>query len=467
MKRSQMSWLLVKLLLLIFATGNFAMGQAPLGSGFTFQAKLDEAGQPANGSYNMEFRLYGDAVGGTQIGSTENITNIPVVDGRFTVELDFGSEVFDGDARWLQVEVDNVVLSPRQPITGSPYSIQTRGIFADENENLGVGTTTPSAKLHVRGNGSGTVMRVSNGGPGGTAIIAGDVTGTGSAASFYGITSSNLMTVHNDGSGRAALFRGDVSFAAGDVDVAGELIVGPDNLAVLSNGFVGIGRQTPIVPNNSYFDVQTPAGNNQFGGMHMATDGEGGIPYYGYAAGGTTDAFTFFNGGTGDWGLRTFGIDRITVKNNGRVGISTFTPGFLLEVNGSAGKPGGGSWSNSSDRRLKKNIQDLAGSLEKLMKLRGVSFEYIDPKAINELEGERIGVIAQEVEKVFPDWVHQRDDGYKAVTFRGFEALTVEALCELRSEKDEQIQTLEAENDQLRERLETLEANVQRLLTNQ
>ena len=75
-------------------------------------------------------------------------------------------------------------------------------------------------------------------------------------------------------------------------------------------------------------------------------------------------------------------------------------------------------------------------------------------------------MIAQEVEKVFPDWVHQRDDGYKAVTFRGFEALTVEALRELRSEKDQQIETLEAENDELRERLETLEASVHSLLSN-
>ena len=75
-------------------------------------------------------------------------------------------------------------------------------------------------------------------------------------------------------------------------------------------------------------------------------------------------------------------------------------------------------------------------------------------------------LFAQEVEKVFPDWVHQRDDGYKAVTFRGFEALTVEALRELRSEKDQQIETLEAENDELRERLETLEASVHSLLSN-
>ena len=93
------------------------------------------------------------------------------------------------------------------------------------------------------------------------------------------------------------------------------------------------------------------------------------------------------------------------IVSGGNVGIGTTSPGFMLEVNGFAGKPGGGSWTNSSDRQLKKNIQDLPGALDDLLSLRGVTFEYIDPAAINELSGPRIGVIAQEVEEVFPDWV--------------------------------------------------------------
>ncbi len=135
-------------------------------------------------------------------------------------------------------------------------------------------------------------------------------------------------------------------------------------------------------------------------------------------------------------------------SDGGNVGIHTETPTFTLHVNGTAGKPGGGSWTNSSDRRLKKNVAGLQGSLDQLMQLRGVTYEYIDPQSINELAGQRIGVIAQEVEGVFPDWVDERSDGYKAVTFRGFEALTVEALRELRNEKDEQIARLKAEKDE-------------------
>ena len=50
-----------------------------------------------------------------------------------------------------------------------------------------------------------------------------------------------------------------------------------------------------------------------------------------------------------------------------RVGIDTTNPDFTLHVNGEAGKPGGGSWSDFSDGRLKKNIQDLTSALDKII----------------------------------------------------------------------------------------------------
>ncbi len=108
------------------------------------------------------------------------------------------------------------------------------------------------------------------------------------------------------------------------------------------------------------------------------------------------------------------------------------------------------------------------------MNLRGVTFEYKDPDAINELLGERIGMIAQEVEEVFPDWVETGGLGYKMLTFRGFEALTVEAIRDLRLEKDSQIATLDdevallrAENAVLHARLDRLEQLVRHLALTQ
>src|SRR5207244_1770354 len=91
-------------------------------------------------------------------------------------------------------------------------------------------------------------------------------------------------------------------------------------------------------------------------------------------------------------------VEALVIQNNGFVGIGTTSPSFLLHVNGSAGKPGGGSWAVASDRRLKKNVQDLDHPLDRLLRLRGVTFEYKDPAAVNELPGIQTGMVAQEVE---------------------------------------------------------------------
>lgn len=150
--------------------------------------------------------------------------------------------------------------------------------------------------------------------------------------------------------------------------------------------------------------------------------------------------------------------------SSGNVGIGTDDPQFLLHVNGSAGKPDGGSWSNASDARLKKNVKGLEGTLDRLLDLHGVSYEYIDPESIHELSGTRIGMIAQEVETVFPHWVDMGADGYRRVTYRGFEAITVEALRDLRAEKDAQIAALQAQNESDADRIAALEAAVAALV---
>jgi hypothetical protein len=210
-------------------------------------------------------------------------------------------------------------------------------------------------------------------------------------------------------------------------------------------------------------DVQTPAViDGEWGGMYVATLGANARPYYGYAAGSDVNARTYYDGATNDWIVRN-SIDCIVVESSGQVGIGTNEPAYLLEVDGTAGKPGGGSWSNSSDLRLKKNVANLDGALKSLLRLRGVTFEYKDPDSINELGGQRIGMIAQEVESVFPDWVDERPDGYKSVTFRGFEALTIEALRELHSEKERQMADVRAENAKLSQLVADQDAKISNL----
>ena len=79
----------------------------------------------------------------------------------------------------------------------------------------------------------------------------------------------------------------------------------------------------------------------------------------------------------------------------------------------------------------------------RLLQLHGVTYAYKNPEAIHELPGQQTGMIAQEVEKVFPEWVETGRDGMKRLSVRGFEALAVEALRELRAEKDAQIRSME------------------------
>ena len=164
--------------------------------------------------------------------------------------------------------------------------------------------------------------------------------------------------------------------------------------------------------------------------------------------------------------VRVANTTRLKVAANGTVAVgSNLTPSYDLQVSatapngGTAAKPGGGSWSNSSDRRLKKNIEDLDGALETLLALRGVTFEYKDPASINELDGTRMGFIAQEVEEVIPDWVSEKPDGMKMVTVRGFEALAVEALREQQRTIADQADGLAVQA----ERIERLEAELARL----
>jgi hypothetical protein len=154
------------------------------------------------------------------------------------------------------------------------------------------------------------------------------------------------------------------------------------------------------------------------------------------------------------------GTNQFLIRASGGVGINTDSPQFALHVNGEAGKPGGGAWSVASDVRLKKDIRPLEQALARLLQLHGVTYEYKDPKAIHELPGQQTGMVAQEVEKVFPEWVEAAPDGMRRLSIRGFEALTVEALRDLRMEKDEQIRARDAQIAAMEKRLAALEERV-------
>ncbi|HYV27714.1 MAG TPA: hypothetical protein VFA77_09290, partial [Candidatus Eisenbacteria bacterium] len=112
---------------------------------FTYQGQLRDGGTNASGAYTMTFKLYDAAGGGNQIGSTL-VASPTLVNGLFSVSLDFGANAFTGNARWLDVTVQQgggpgETLAPREQISPSPYAL-----FATVAGNVTNGAIT-SAQL--------------------------------------------------------------------------------------------------------------------------------------------------------------------------------------------------------------------------------------------------------------------------------------------------------------------------------
>ncbi|WP_281612806.1 tail fiber domain-containing protein [Flammeovirga sp. SubArs3] len=111
----------------------------------------------------------------------------------------------------------------------------------------------------------------------------------------------------------------------------------------------------------------------------------------------------------------------------------------------------------SSDRRYKSNITPLTSSLENVMKLQGVSYLYkadeFPKKGFD--KDVQIGLIAQEVEQIFPELVETDDKGYKSVHYAQTVAVLIEALKEL----NQKVETLEAENQSLKASVEKANQN--------
>jgi len=134
---------------------------APMKGGFTYQGRLIDGEDAADGLYDLQFKLFDVNTAGDQLGDDVNKPDVDIIDGYFTVELDFNdASAFDGSSRWLEIGVRPgelsdpnayTTLGPRQEITAAPYALQTRGIYVGDTGNVGIGTTNPDTKLEVVG----------------------------------------------------------------------------------------------------------------------------------------------------------------------------------------------------------------------------------------------------------------------------------------------------------------------------
>ncbi len=231
---------------------------------------------------------------------------------------------------------------------------------------------------------------------------------------------------------------------------------GSSSVAYYTAGNVGIGTSSParaLVVSAGVSKLNNTGGvlfTGSGGGLLMGTDQNTGYIGATNQAGDTANVLAI-NG------------------EGGNVAIGTFSASQKLTVNGNAGNTTG-VWVNNSDLRLKKNIEPLSPYLDRLITLRPVTFEWKDPAKLGASEGKHIGFIAQEVEKVFPNWVDTDKTGYKWLNLEGVNAAFVKALQELSDREKanekkladlmEKNEKLSATNEELRLRLERMESAI-------
>jgi hypothetical protein len=133
-------------------------------------------------------------------------------------------------------------------------------------------------------------------------------------------------------------------------------------------------------------------------------------------------------------------LTRMVITSQGNVGIGTVTPSVHLQV---AGDIIANSIAGSSDARFKTNIIPIENPLQKVMQLRGVTFDWKTKEFPNRTFSEKrsLGFIAQEVEQVVPEVVQteKSSEGYKSVQYDKVVALLVEAI----KEQQQQIEQLQ------------------------
>ena len=148
----------------------------------------------------------------------------------------------------------------------------------------------------------------------------------------------------------------------------------------------------------------------------------------------------------------------------GNVGIGTGSPDALLSVNGTADKPGGGSWSTFSDGRLKDVGADFTHGLAALENIQPVHYHY---KADNPLnlpsQPEYVGVVAQQVQNAVPEAVQRNHDGYLVVNNDPIIWTMVNAIKELNQKRETEAKEKDAEIQELKQNVAELKAMVEKL----
>ena len=231
---------------------NAALGQTPLGAGFTYRGQLKQNGQPFNGPANLVFRLFDASRGGNLLG-TQTLNGVNVIAGLFTVLLnansEFGGNAFNGSGRWLEMTVNGTVLTPRQALTSTPYaafsqapwSISGSDIFYTTGD-VAIGTNSTTAGLQVKhepSTASGTVALEGNTHTFLTFFPDGFASGRKGYLGFPGPSINNIFLANEIAGGGLALVPG----SNGSVEIDGRVGIemASPSASLHVNGNIGVG----------------------------------------------------------------------------------------------------------------------------------------------------------------------------------------------------------------------------------
>jgi hypothetical protein len=266
-----------------------ALAASPLvaaGNGFTYQGRLTDGGSPANGAHDFQFSLFTAASGGTQVGSTISQTTT-LTDGLFTVTLDFGATVFQGDARFLNIQVRPsgggafTMLSPRQEMASAPYALHAQrapwvGVSGKPAGYDPLRYSNNLSQYDVAGTGQFTSVAI---GADGLPLI-----------SYYDVTNGDLKVAHCEevDCDTAALNTLD---SAGNVGQYTSIAIGVDGLGLISyfdvtNGNLKVAHCNDLACSSATVSTLDSTGSvGQYTSITIGFGGTGLISYHSITSG--------------------------------------------------------------------------------------------------------------------------------------------------------------------------------------
>lgn len=252
----------------IVAASLLAPAALAQGTLITYQGVLSTGGSPANGLYDCTFQVYDAATGGNPVGPSVATNAVSVSQGLFTVNLDFGSSVFTGSSRWLQIAVKSngvagspTTLNPRQPLTAAPYAITSGNLTGTLSASQLTGTL-PSALL------SGTYSGALTFSSGGNLFYGnGGALTNVNAASLGGWPASGFWQTYGNIGTTAAQFLGTIDNKALTVKVNNTIALQFVPGTTLPNVVGGLAGYHPSVLASGVSGAVIAGGNAPSGGV--------------------------------------------------------------------------------------------------------------------------------------------------------------------------------------------------------